>query len=1360
MIILFTVTSLFGMEMPSQKSILQTIERNGRLQVGHKSLQDGIDLYNQGKFQDARHLLLGGYYRVEKYDPQLLSIDPKGLNLIYNAITKTQLGCEKLSKTHIDRAITFAHKTKKYDTFALTEVGLTLTKKATKAAEEKNYALENICNKKAFSLFEQERNSNPIAKQFYDYALCYGIGCTYNPEQALPNFLTQLKHNRHQLKTTSDLDQTITYITHFADNGNMRSQCILVRAYMRGEHGLIASHQKALYYCEQFILKFATIPSLDLLPMEYFIIPITLKQLSFTDKKAGLLNAYYNILYAYKTNNYKKIADICSRLYNANVAFLFLKLFCTNGSDSLINFDKVKSLTLDNKDFKDFCDSEVFDLTLKLLELKLASLENQNNSKVDAIHYSIGLCEYYKKHYTNAHAHFIQCLSYKNDLYTQALILETSTNENSLEIAESIIPLLKIASQYSQPRYRDEKAKQIIADIFNYVHQKHVTRLLRNQKYTQAYRFIYCLTQLEKTCKAACSDLIKIEQYIAEESEENYIKLTQIPTRLDIYHTLETIVTQKNHDENICDTLAYLSREQIKHTLTDDTAKKNLQKKCLSFLTCTFNHSCRSENYKNSMLSTCGNLAYDLGMSEQSIDYLEQAISFGNEQALYAKAMLLAGSPLPGNHESEIKYLLEKHTHSNDPNRIESIKELAEHYFHLPGLDNAKQTLYYLNSAEKMNNHDLNPLLADFYLKGIEEEDGTWYLQPNEKKALQLLNEHIALDNKKFSAQSLFMRAVIYYKKNELKKAFEDLENRLQFPLSDEQTSISLWLMGIIKMLEHGNNPLTTEIVNFFRLANCQLLKVHNLEIQAMNCLISHTDKRAFLAIEEKINHILSENYTDFDSIDFCFIMGKLYFASTQMAPITDKNRLIAIASLKHAAENNHFTAPLVLCYAEDEELDLCNKIYYLEKILQLHPHLPDLIEDIQSALNDLYPTNIESQAHLINYYAEKKNDELLKKYLSSIYENNSPIANKSLSDDEGIKLIDICSKNALLIKSTHDFIENPKKSIPLEHFAAMFYGSLLSYSLDQNQLIKGAKLLETARNNFPLQLEHIEINLSKIYYKLGWRYTQTESYKPALAMLYLQKSASLKNIDAMILLGSLWLDKTPEIRSNIDTNIIFEYVSNAHFLEKSDRTYLLLQRYEEQKNQSSKRNCIATKLKIKKTLAGMTLIDQQQKHPAYLLLVHSSTSPEAGNEELQKAINLINSSCTLSLSNEAIAIFQKLAKQNPPHPHACIQLALCFSRNQSMYGLVKQRLQETFDNGLIKSPVNPNAQFKDATLINSVFQFIDFVVFGEKQTLRTITLLQQIKKNLVEKKVNINAFEILFEFSYGKNLTRHRGWK
>jgi hypothetical protein len=37
---------------------------------------------------------------------------------------------------------------------------------------------------------------------------------------------------------------------------------------------------------------------------------------------------------------------------------------------------------------------------------------------------------------------------------------------------------------------------------------------------------------------------------------------------------------------------------------------------------------------------------------------------------------------------------------------------------------------------------------------------------------------------------------------------------------------------------------------------------------------------------------------------------------------------------------------------------------------------------------------------------------------------------------------------------------------------------------------------------------------------------------------------------------------------------------------------------------------------------------------------------------------------------------------------------------------------------------------------------------------------LKEIKKNLVEQKIYIKAFEELFKFSHNKDLTKERGWK
>ncbi|HLC07323.1 MAG TPA: hypothetical protein VJJ26_03985 [Candidatus Babeliales bacterium] len=1370
----FNTIPLFGMEMPSEKSILQTQDRIERLEVGHRSLQEGLKLYNQGNFPDARHLLLGGYYRIEKYDPQLLSVDPRSHDFVYNAIIKTQLDCKNLSNVHIDRAITFAHKTKAGGHSALTDTGIILTQKAAEAHEQKNYVLEDTCNKKAFSLFEQECHTNQTAKEYYNKALCYGIGCEYNSNKALPYFLMQLKQNSHYLlfteKTLSDRDQNIKYISHFADNGDMRAQCVLVKTYINGEYNVPISHEKTLYFCEQFILKLATIPSLNQLPIEYFIIPLTLKQLSFTNKKAYALSTFYNFLYADKMNNEKKIKEIYAKLQNQSIV-PFLKVIRSTDQTPRNTLAKIKGLTPHCKIIKVFCESEFFSLGLQLLQQKLESFAGQGNAETDALNWIIGLCEYYKKNYIVAHAHLTQCTGYKNDLYTQALILATSTVENRLvDIAESIIPLLKIAGQCPQPRPRDEKAKQIIADIFNSVHQHYIRELLRNQKYTQAYRFAYCLTQLEKTHKAACDALLKIEACVAQESEENYDKLTQIPARTSSYELLKKIAAQEGHDESVCDYLAYLSKEQAGHPLTDNATKIALQKECLSYLSCTLKHEGRSEKYKNDARPICGLIAHSLGITEESINYLDQAIAFGNEQALRTKATLLLQSPSSQDHLPITIDLLRRHACSNDSDheRIQSIKELANYYYTLSKLDDKKQSFYYLITAAEMNDHDLSPFLAHYYLEGIKAENGSWYLQPNVKKASDYLTKYIALEKNQFLDQALFMRALTYYNLGELEGAFADLETCSSDKLSYQQKTIALLYMGIIKILTCKTKGITTEIVDYFRATDKQLLEMPSSE--AANFEVFY-DQSALDAISEKINLIIFDNNTDIDSLDFCYLIGKFLCKHTEQDPITCTSRMLAIKSLKHAAEYNHPIAATLLYYVDNQEIIPLYKIYYLEKALLTHP---DLTKNLQPMLDTLYPKNIASQAQLINFYTEQNNPELLKKYLSSMYEHNAPIAPGNIfysdyfSYEEAEKLISICSKNELLVQSADAFVKNSKKSIPLEHFAAIFYGSLLSYSLDQAQLIKGANYLETARTHFPLQLKHIEINLGQIYYKLGWRYARTDFYKPILAILYLQKSIALRNIDAMVLLSTLWLDKVDGTK-NIDKKTICEYLNNANVVENSKRTFELLQRYHLQndviENNSSKKEIVASQklidAKIKSAHAGMVVIDKQIKHSAYPLIINSTSSDEALNTEFQKAVDLMGTS-EKNIANvaQAIIICQKLANQKPPHPHACMHLALYFAKNPSSYGLVKQYLQDAIISGIIKLPNIPNAQFKDAAIVNSLFQFIDSAIFGEKQTQRTTMLLKLIKENLTQQNVYIKAFEELFKFSYGKDLTKHRGWK
>jgi hypothetical protein len=343
-ILFFNTVPLFGAEKPSEKSIFYQKDRIDSLKSAHRGLEEGFNLHIQGKPQEALPLLLGGYYRVKKHDPSFASIESHTYGLICDAISKIQLDRTSLFNPDINEAINFAHKAKPTHPSAITEVAKILMQKGHKT--------------EAFSLFEQERHTNLAAKKYYDNSLCYGIGCEYDPVKNLPYFLQQIKsiNNDHfgTEKTQTDRDDTIGYISYFADNGDMRSQCIVIKMYMNGDYSIPVSHEQALHYCVQFMLKFMALPSLEQLPLEYFIIPLTLKQLSFTNQKASLLNTVYNALYAKKSNNSKKIIDICSKLPKKSLTPTLIKLLCTDGNDSLINLDKIKAIMLSNKKFKQF----------------------------------------------------------------------------------------------------------------------------------------------------------------------------------------------------------------------------------------------------------------------------------------------------------------------------------------------------------------------------------------------------------------------------------------------------------------------------------------------------------------------------------------------------------------------------------------------------------------------------------------------------------------------------------------------------------------------------------------------------------------------------------------------------------------------------------------------------------------------------------------------------------------------------------------------------------------------------------------------------------------------------------------------
>jgi TPR repeat protein len=1000
------------------------------------------------------------------------------------------------------------------------------------------------------------------------------------------------------------------------------------------------------------------------------------------------------------------------------------------------------------------------------LEQKLAMLSEQQNNLTDALHYIIGLFAYRNQQYRKAHSHFAQCISYDKDLYTQALLLETSSTEDSLAIATSIMPLLTNAAQCSKPRSRDEVAKKIIAHIFNSVHQHYVSQLLFRAKYTQAYQFASYLTELPDTHQAACNAFIKIENRIMKESEENYKKLVTIPYRIHTLTAFKKLAAQKNHPLCICDCLAFFLQEQIVCKWTDESIKNSLEEECLSHLYCGLQHKDISDHYKKSLLHVCGLLACHLGTTNKSLDLLDQAISFGNVTALYEKAMMLLTSPSVTNNIPEILDLFKKNAESNDPRSIKSIKQLAEYYHGKTGLDDKKQSFCYLTAAAEMNDYEMAPLLAYFYAHGIREKNGEWYLLPDSTKALHYLTQNIEQGNNRFLAQALNMRAMMYHKNNEFEKACDDLKEYISYELTHNQKAVSFWLMGLMQLHNNENNEPTTEIVNYFRAANKELENSF-LSKTKLPDFLSYTNEESRKIIKEKVNSILSTNDTKLDSLDFCYLMSKFLFESTYRQPITNKDRIFAIAGLRYAAENNCFEAQLLLLQTDEKEVCLYDKIYYLETSLQKNPSLTIAIQPI---LDNLHPKTIELQAGLVNFYVEKGNEALATKYLSCMYENNSPVLNdpiyyRTFSYEQAIELINACAKNEFLVKFANNFVKNPRKSIPAEHFAAILWGSLLSYSIDEKQLMAAANYLQKACDNFPIiQMKYITNNLGQIYYKLGWRYTQKNSYKPLLAIAYLQKGAKLENSNSWKLLVKLWLEKVPEARS-IDKKTILEYAYNANLREESSHSKELFQKCSaELCSENTNLPLIAsidfaTSVMVDTNEQIMEKILEQKKQPSYSLLINAVSSREAIDQEFNKAVNLSDNIAENRMA--IIDLYEKLAHRNNPHPHACMKLAsLYFSQPSIKCDIIKRYLHDAIVHGLVHPAGKPNALFKDTVITNILFEFIHDVAYDQNRKYQGMILLKEIKKYLLEQKVNIAAFESLFKFTCSKDLTKHATWK
>lgn len=275
--------------------------------------------------------------------------------------------------------------------------------------------------------------------------------------------------------------------------------------------------------------------------------------------------------------------------------------------------------------------------------------------------------------------------------------------------------------------------------------------------------------------------------------------------------------------------------------------------------------------------------------------------------------------------------------------------------------------------------------------------------------------------------------------------------------------------------------------------------------------------------------------------------MGRIFYRANSHKPIIDEQRMHGMKCLRYAAQHGFFISQWALAHTEIQDVDILESIYFLETALKQAPEsIIGTKKYIINALAKMYPTNIKDQADLIRYYLRNNHKECLHTYLSHLYEKITPIslaANKSEIDP----LIQFCSSNPFLTTTANNFTKSPFKSTPLEHYTAIFLGSLYAYSDDCKLLVAGARYLDVAYNSFPILLRsELRAKLGYTYYKLGSLHSEPPINNPLMAELYLKKGAEFNDINAIIRLIRLWITDNSK-KPSVSPEEIIAWAEYAH---------------------------------------------------------------------------------------------------------------------------------------------------------------------------------------------------------------------
>jgi len=983
----------------------------------------------------------------------------------------------------------------------------------------------------------------------------------------------------------------------------------------------------------------------------------------------------------------------------------------------------LQDILFEQKAFAEFCQSnkDLIEILARIIQYP------QSHLKINPFecNYLIGGYAAKCHNYDRALKHFLQCDL--GDIYIRAKILENTPINDMLNALEPCVSLINTHREDDKTRM----AKKIICNKINTCHKEYVDILLENGDYEQGYKFVQCLADLNlpTTLEALCNALTIIEKSILQKSYAEYHAVLDMPAYSETYKKIEEVAI-KNNDFVFYNRIASILKRHSKSSHLDLRDKTILKRECCSYLSRSFKINNKITDSKREKRHTLfGQLACYFGKLEKSIPLLDEAIPY-NPQALYEKAQLLRKKEIVSPQDwLTIINLLEQHIKSKDDDirRAKSYKILGAYHHKIKELEHRKKAFDYLKAAAELGNYGAGHLLALMYIDGTEK-----YQIPNKEQALTVLQKTIDLKKKNSYPNALYIRALIYYQDNEYARAYEDLAHLLSLnEYDDSQKLFCHWLTGLTKLHLNENVDLSDDIISHFLSAYKMGLahKLENPNSPFIKEFILSTDKKTLAIVQKNINHILENNKTDTSSLIFCTIMGAVLFEQCQAKPITDILRQFAVKSLIYSAENGNSGAPFSLLETDDEEVNFLDKIHCLEILLLNKPHLK---ESINPRLAIMYPTDVLSQATLITYFAEKNNSVLVQKYTSQLYEHRKPQLSEStipyllVPNDEIEQIIIECLENSALLDTANNFLKNPTKSIPQEHFMAIFYGSLLTYCLNSELLLKGSYYLEKSREFFPtIQKEDIEKNLGYIYYKLGLH--QADLNNQDSAIIYFEKGAELGNQHCVQLTKQVSPQKPTQIKNSSKTNESTQQIRQGL------------------------KSIIGNKTEIQEKVT--LLLQKQAEHPDYKNLIYASTETFESHEKTSKE--------TMRTISERKSITDLVESKNP-----CVcfffALGICNEpeNNQpEISQMAKKAIENGFKNAITKNNSgNSNNLFMSLAPLEQVCSLVETII-TKKSTRQTNLLLRIIKKELLAHNINIKAFERFYKSFYKGNLPSHKHW-